>query len=74
MICIKKLVKCGLQLEDKFNFFFEDSCRNTTCIRVSNGLGSDQDGHFFGPDLGPNCYQQMKEVAVTKEITMHTVN
>ena len=23
-------------------------------IRVSNGLGTDQEGHNVGPDLGPN--------------------
>ena len=30
--------------------------RNT--IRVSNGLDPDQDRHFVGPDLGPNCLQR----------------
>ena len=27
--------------------------RNT--IKVSNGLNIDQDRHFVGPDLGPDC-------------------
>ena len=27
-------------------------------IRVSNGLDPDQDQHFVGPDLGPNCLQR----------------
>ena len=31
----------------------KNSCRNT--IRVSNSLDPDQDRHFVGPDLGPNC-------------------
>ena len=32
------------------------SSKNT--IRVSNGLDPDQDRHFVGPDLGPNCLQR----------------
>ena len=28
-------------------------------IRVSNGLDPDQDRHFVGPDLGPNCLQRL---------------
>ena len=44
-------------------FFFskltisKNSFRNT--IRVSNGLDPDQDRHFVGPDLGPNCLQRL---------------
>ena len=40
----------------------KNSFRNT---RVSNSLDSDQARHFFGPDLGLNCfrsYQQTKLV------------
>ena len=33
------------------------SFRNT--IRGSNGSGPDQDRHFVGPDLGPNCLQRL---------------
>ena len=32
--------------------FSNSSFKNS--IRVSNGLDPDQDGHFDGPDLGPN--------------------
>ena len=28
-------------------------------IRVSNSLDPDQDLHFVGPDLGPNCLQRL---------------
>ena len=28
-------------------------------MRVSNGLDPDQDRHFVGPDLGPNCLQRL---------------
>ena len=27
--------------------------------RVANGLDPDQDRHFVGPDLGPNCLQSL---------------
>ena len=30
-----------------------------TTIRVSNSLDPDQAGHFFRPDLGPNCLQRL---------------
>ena len=33
--------------------FLKKYFKNT--IRVSNGLGPDQDRHVVGPDLGPNC-------------------
>ena len=41
--------------QNKFyhHFFF----RNT--VRVSNDLDLDQDQHFVGPDLGPNCLQKL---------------
>ena len=46
---------------------FKNSFRNT--IRVSISLDSDQDRHFVGPDLGPNCLgnQQMTKVPVSIE-------
>ena len=28
-------------------------------IRVSNSLDPDQDRHYVGPDLGPNCLQRL---------------
>ena len=28
-------------------------------FRVSNSLDPDQDQHFVGPDLGPNCLQRL---------------
>ena len=31
--------------------------RNT--IRVSNSLDPDQDGHYVGPELGPNCLKRL---------------
>ena len=37
--------------------FLKNSFRNT--IRVSNGLDPDQVRHFVGPNLGPNCLQQL---------------
>ena len=40
----------------EFTFFF-NSLRNT--IRVSNGLDPDQDQHYVGPDLGPNCLSRL---------------
>ena len=36
--------------------FSKNSFRNT--FRVSNGLNTDQDRRFVGPDLGPNCLQR----------------
>ena len=36
--------------------FSKKSFRNT--IRVSNCLDLDQDRHFVGPDLGPNCFSK----------------
>ena len=39
--------------------FSKDSFRNT--IRVSNILDPDQDRHSVGPDLGPNCLQNLSE-------------
>ena len=43
-----------LKLTFSANYF-----RNT--IRVSNSLGPDQDRHFVGPDLEPNCLQRLSE-------------
>ena len=28
-------------------------------MRVSNGLDPDQDRHYVGPDLGPNCLHRL---------------
>ena len=44
------------------DFFFKINVskiyfRNT--IRVSNSLEPDQDRHYVGPDLGPNCLQRL---------------
>ena len=36
--------------------FSKFSARNT--IKVSNSLDPDQDRHFVGPDLGPNCLKR----------------
>ena len=38
------------------NYFFENFFGNT--ISLSNSLDPDQDRHFVGPDLGPNCLQR----------------
>ena len=37
--------------------FSKKSFRNT--IRVSNSLDPDQDQHFVGPDLDPNCLPRL---------------
>ena len=37
--------------------FSKNSFRNM--IRVSISLDPDQDRHFVGPDLGPNCLQRL---------------
>ena len=37
--------------------FFKNSFSDT--IRVLNSLDPDQDGHFVGPDLGPNYLQRL---------------
>ena len=36
---------------------FKKSFRNT--IRLSNGFDPDQDRHFVGTDLSPNCLQRL---------------
>ena len=49
-----------LLTSDDFFFkinFFKKKFKNT--IRVSNGFDPDQDLHFVGPDLGPNCSQRL---------------
>ena len=38
-------------------FFTKNSLRNT--IILSKGLDPDQDQHFVGPDMGPNCLQRV---------------
>ena len=58
------LVACCLFF--KINFFkkfFQEH-------RVSNGLNLDQDRHFVGRDLGPNCLQRLSadvKIAASKE-------
>ena len=37
--------------------YFKNS--HTNIIRVSISLDPDQDRHFVGPDLGPNCLQRL---------------
>ena len=41
----------------KINFFQKKSCRNT--IRVANSLDPDQARQYVGPDLDPNCLQNV---------------
>ena len=38
-------------------FLQNSKIRNT--VRVSNSSNPDQDRHFVGPDLGPNCLQRL---------------
>ena len=33
-------------------------------FRVSNSLDTDQDRHFVGPELGPNCLQALSKTYV----------
>ena len=49
-------VFCRMLILFKIIFFFKNSFRNN--IKVSSSLDPDQGGHFFGPDLGPNCLQK----------------
>ena len=45
---------------------FKNYFRTTLYIRVSNSLDPDQDQHYVGPDLGPNCFQRLSaDVKVT---------
>ena len=57
------MLQVFLPLWSSSDFFQKTSFRNT--IRVSDGLDSDQDQRFVGPDLSPNClhigYQQAKK-------------
>ena len=36
---------------------------------MSNGLDADQDRHFVGPDLGPNCLQWLSAVKNVEELS-----
>ena len=45
--------KFFVHLLSSADFFSNILYRNT--IRMSNGFGPDQDRHFVGADLGPNC-------------------
>ena len=47
---------CHLLTFFKINFSI-NSLRIT--VRVSNSLDPDQDLHYVGPDLGPNCLQRL---------------
>ena len=57
--------------------FFENSLRNT--IRVSNSLDPDQALHSVGPDLGPNCLQNLsaddtsRQKVIVKMISPYSV-
>ena len=52
--------------------FSKISFRNT--IRVSNSWDPDQDRHFVGPDLGPNCLQtDFLHVHVSWKLTLCTL-
>ena len=39
--------------------FFSKSTFSKNSFKVSNGMDPDQDRHFVGPDLGPNCLQRL---------------
>ena len=41
--------------------FSKKTKKNRKTIRVSNGLDQDQDRHFVGPDLGPNCLKSRQQ-------------
>ena len=47
---------CGLLTFSKL-ISSKDSFRKT--IRVSNNIDPDQDRHYVGPDLGPNCLHRL---------------
>ena len=45
-----------------FLWFSADSKNSSSnTIRVSNSLDPDQAQHFFRPDMGPNCLQNLSE-------------
>ena len=43
----------------KLTFFFLISFSFRKTFTVSNGLDPDEDRHFVGPDLSPNCLQRL---------------
>ena len=43
----------------QINFFLKNYFRNTIRVSLTNGFDPDQDRHFVGPDLGPNCLQRL---------------
>ena len=43
----------------KLTFFFLISFPFRNTFTVSNGLDPDEDRHFVGPDLSPNCLQRL---------------
>ena len=59
-LCMLGNVSCFcLSSADLFSklTFSKTSIRST--MTVSNGLDTDQDRRFVGPDLGPNCLQRL---------------
>ena len=50
------LSSADLYQNDFFVQFFQEHHHT---IRVSNSLDPDQDRHFVGPDLSPNCLQML---------------
>ena len=44
---------------------------DTYTIRVSNSLGPDQDRHYVGLDLGPNCLHRLSAPLATKELNQN---
>ena len=53
--------------------FSKKKFRNT--IRASNSLDPDQDRHYVGPGLGPNCLQRLSaDDKKRKEFITRTVN
>ena len=73
-----------IQWESRYNDFcrlliffsklnLKKSFRDT--IRVSNGLDPDQDRHYVGPDLDPNCLQRLSaDDKNAVEIRMQFIN
>ena len=58
-VCLLGIFLAFLLSADIFQnqHFRKNSSENT--IRLSNGLGPDQDPHSVGPHLGPNCLQRL---------------
>ena len=56
---------CFCRLKDLRIKFFQKNLS----VRVSNSLDPDQDGHFVGPDLGPNCLQRLSAFDKKKDFS-----